>query len=629
MALEQSEIELLVKAATDKAKPFIGKGGDRSRLIKPVENLNDQDKTRWPEYYPGYNKKVQEFEDILVHSMEGIFPERLFAEAAPNQEPKEFEYMKKNYKPTTLPVFADYVSTTSRPWHKSNWHIKYMEDDSIFSKETLQEYLSSEIPLYFSLENFMKNVMPSLKARDAEGVITVKPKDIVTIEKDGERVISPNDLIKPIPVYYSVKQVVSESSDHALILLKEKSVVTEGKNKIKAGLVYEFYDENTIWKITQIGRRIDFIFEAVLFFQHNWGHLPVYKLMGIPHAQEEKVVYQSPFLFAVPNLDLVAIYQSDLQATIKKCAYPYRIMIGDVCEFEDDEGNQCDKGRIAALDKEGELTASKVCPSCFGAGLVSRVSRLGTMLLKPESSVEGGDETRMTAKPMEYVSPPVDILGFMRSEIHEHETRGRRILHLNTTNDIAKGSEDATATAHAINLKAMAAFVAPISDQMFFLYQNVIDAIGWMRYGAAYKRPEIAFPTTFDFSTEADYVNKISQASEAGVPPVIIEQILLQFIRTIYINDETSEKVFRLVAATDRLLPLTFDQINMKVARGTVAKWEEVLHCSSTSLIGELIEKDKEFLNKELSEQKTALEAQAKTKVITPATEEVEEIVGA
>ena len=76
--------------------------------------------------------------------------------------------------------------------------------------------------------------------------------------------------------------------------------------------------------------------------------------------------------------------------------------------------------------------------------------------------------------------------------------------------------------------------VAPISDQMFNLYANLLMAIGVMRYGDDWKKPNLKKPITFDFSTEADYIERLKVAHEASAAPIVIMQILKEFLGTIY-----------------------------------------------------------------------------------------------
>lgn len=610
MAFEEEEILSLVNQKVHIAIPFINKDKNRDGLVhpkanKPVRGVSQRDDElqELPEYYPGYNFKVGEHQAILVHAERALFPEKLFSDPMPNQTEEEFEYYRNNYKNTTRPVFMDYVSVTSRPFHNSNWSISYNED------EDFKEYVEN-MPVHGSLENFMKFVLPAIKAKDAEGVIATKPFRIPTTEnQEGETIIAENELTEPIPFYYTVEQVISYDFDHALIELFEKSIVFEGNRKLRAGFVYEFYDDTAIYRIVQVGQRIEYTFEIQAIFIHGCERLPVHKLKGVPVYNEDHILWQSPFLYAVPNLDLVLINQNNLQAVINKCVYPYRIMLGDRCEFQDKDHNQCHNGLISVEGHE-----DKTCPQCNGSGLRSRVSKVGEMLFAvPER--DDSTEASISQPLMQYVSPSIDTPQFLRNEIGENETRAKQILHLSTTNQKAQPRQDITATAKAIDLKSQAAFVSTISEQDFDIYKEVLVDIGCIRFGNNFTKPTLRTPITFDFSTEADYVARLKEAAEANADPIVIKQILIQFLETIYFTEGRQAKVLNLIEKTDSLMGLKPETIALKIARGTAEKWQDVLHCSPTTLIDELILDKENFLEQDFKAQQDQLIALATSKV--------------
>ncbi len=607
MAFTEEEILALTLEKVKIAKPFITKREDK-------KNPHNVTKEVLPEFYPGYNFLVNQYKDILPHSTHGAFPESLFDERAPNQEQKEFEYLKANYKSTTIPVFMDYVNTVSRPFHNSNWSIEYKKDEPMFEDQSFQFYVENEIHGFGSLENFMRTMIPTLKAKDAEGVIAVKPLRLpIAKNTDGEDIISETELVDPQPVYYNVEQVTSFSQDHALILLEEKSIVLEGQKRVRKGLVFEFYDDENIWRVIQVGKRIEFNFITELFFEHALEQLPVFKLMGVPQQMEARIKYHSPFLTAVPNLDLVLLNQSYLQAAINKSVYPYRIMIGQECDFVDNDGSRCEDGRIIEFGGDGDKDISRTCPSCNGSGLNSRISPLGELLLKPDDGREGD-----MIKPNEaltYVAPPTDTLKFLRSEIAENENKGKQILHLQSTDTKVQPAQDVTATKALTDFKALAAFVAPISNQTFNLYANLLKAIGIMRYGDDHKKPDLKAPITFDFSTESDYIERLRVAHEADAAPIVIIQIIKEFLGTIYFSDEEEGRVFRLIMEADELLSLSNDVISMKLARGTVTKAQELIHCTPLTLISELEAKDENFFDQDIETQVLQLTELAKARV--------------
>lgn len=597
------EILAIVKEKVEIAKPYIQNKGDLRGFI------GEDKKGMLPEYYDGYNIVVQEYESIKIHTDKGVFPQRLFTERSPNQTDEEFSYIKNNYKQTTLPVFMDYISSITRPFHRSNWSIEFQEDAPQFGEEGLQEYLKE-----MKLESYMRQVVPALKTKDAEGVIAIKPKYVPLLETEEGFEIA-DELIDPSPVYYESPRVITDSKEYVLIEIPEKSIVTEGNRQMQVGLCYEFYDDTNIWIIKQYGRRIDFTFEAELYYPHNWGKVPVTKLKGVPFVCSTGWRWQSPYLFAVDNLDLVVLNQSNLQASINKCVYPVRVMVGDVCDFEDHNGHRCDGGIIQWYNDEG-IKSSKLCNNCGGSGLRSRLSPTGELLLHPISRENEGEGN--INNPLSYVSPEVTTLEFLRTEIKEHEARARNILHLKQNDSKTQGSEQMTATEVATDMKALAAFVNTISDQMFDLMDFVIDAVGYMRYGESYREPQINKPTTFDYTTEEDYVYQISVMTEAGVPPMILHQVIRNYLNTIYMVEEMANNVFTVILAADRLLGLTSEDIKLKSARGVIQPFEDVIHCSAITLIDELVRENANYFEQDLEVQVEQLKDRAKSKLQSP-----------
>lgn len=577
--------------------------------LKQVDNAERTKRVVAPVYYPTYPIVTDYAERIAVHAEVGKFPDKLFAKRSPNQEDKEFQYVKENYKQVTLPVFVDYISTITRPFHDANWNIDYIEDDAKYKDEPFQEYVGKGIKNYGSVENFVKFIISHRKAVDANGVIVIKPHTLFVTEgeNEGELIIDPDRLNEPIPVYYASKKIVAEKLDeYLMVMLDEKSIVEYSGEKKRMGHKFEFYDEENIWIIEQTGKFIDYSFSATLFFNHEWHRVPAIKLMGVPQIIDNTLIWQSPFLYVTDILDLVALNHSNLQMSINTCVYPYRVMYGDVCDWKDAEGNICCSGVITTLDNKYHD-----CPSCKGSGLKSRISPLGTMLLKPKTRLEDGDST-MTQKPLEYISPEVTTLEFLENKIAKDEEKARKILHLQTSNSVVKGSENLTATGMSLDVKSMYAFVKTISDQTFCIWEFISDAIGFMRYGEDFKKPKFTYPTTFDFVTESDIIAQLKAAVDGGLPPFVIHSIIYRYLQTLYFNDATTASIFNLIVRADRLLTLSNEEVALKVSRGTVHNWEEILHTSAINFVNDLIDENPKFLEQDIITQKEQLIAKAK-----------------
>ena len=576
--------------------------------LKKIDNAERQKRKINPVFYPSYPIINDFMERISIHAEIGKFPDKLFAERSPNQEEKEFNHVKKNYKQITLPIFSDYISTITRLFHDANWNIDYVEDEPQYKENTFQKYVTEQIKNYGSLENFVKFIISQKKAIDANGIIAVKPHTIFTKKNGEELIIASDKLTEPIPVYYSSKKIVAFKQDeYAMIMLDDKSMINYGGVQKKMGYKFEFYDDQNIWLIEQTGKFIDYEFSMLIYYNHECNFVPVIKLMGIPQViEEEGIIWQSPFLYVTDILDIIALNHSNLQMSIDTCVYPYRVMIGDVCEWKDTDGNICCDGMITNKNNK-----TFECPSCHGTGLRSRISPLGTMLLKPKTRLEDGDST-FTQKPLEYISPQTTTLEFLENKIAKDEEKARKILHLQTSNSIIKGSENLTATGMTLDLKAMYAFIKTISDQTFFIWEFISNTIGFMRYGKNFKNPKFTYPITFDFVTESDIIAQLKTAIDGGLPPFIIHSIIYKYLQILYFNDVKTVLIFKLIVKTDRLLTLSNEQIALKVARGTVHDWEEILHTSAINFVNELIDENPNFLKQDFIIQKKQLIAKAK-----------------
>lgn len=563
-----------------------------------------------------YDLVCEQARRIAVHSKYGTFPEMLFKKRSPNQTEQEFEYIKENYKQVSLPVYADFKNQIFRIFQDTNFSISYKEDDSKFGDQTLQRYLNEELKKYGSLENFMKNFIPDPKLCDPNGVVVSRPSSFDVqegMDEDGNKTITAtpsteDDLLTPIPFYYTCRQVVDEKEGEWIMVLTDmQSKVKFGREIKKVGLVFEVYDRNTMWRVQQVGKFSDFQFEIFILWQHNLDIEPFKKLMGTPRFIGDKVVFESPFLPAVDLLDLVVLNSANLQAAINKSVYPYRIMLGDRCQFQHGE-QECNDGLFFREDG-----TSYNCPKCNGTGLLSRISVMGEMLIQPPSRTEGDGEVYIS-DPIKYVSPDTDVLEYLENNIDRNTETARRILHLSTSETKAAGPTDTTATGQALDLKALYAYLTPISDQIFRIWEYLTEAMGKMRYEADFQKPTFAYPKNFDFLTEADYIQQIKDMMDAGLPAQFITAVLEKYIDRLFSTNADKNAVFRLAIATDRFFTLTEAQMAVKLGNRVADGWEDILHSSSIFIIRDLMEDNPEFLEQDFKTQKDQVIAAAQEK---------------
>lgn len=582
---------------------------DKPRIGSQFISNSGDDVHHLPDYYDGYTLSVKWLEQIRIHAQKGVYPFALFSKQAPNQTPAEAEYVRANYKQTTIQVFKDMVDTYGRAYHENNWSIQFTPDADQYvnANQTFQQYLDSEFPEYGSLDNFVFTFLPPLKMMDAMGVVAIMPHEIPVIEKDGEQIIDPDELVEPFTKFYHTTRVVAYDEEFAVIESEERSIVDYNGKEMQDGLVYLIFDDQWIYKAIQVGKKVDYQFEVMEWFNHATGIVPVKRVEGIAIQIDETMMQQSPFLYATDILDEVLLDSALLRGIKPTCTYPFRVMVGEYCEFSiRDNGEQlvCDNGYHYRADG-----SKSICPECNGTGAKDRISPYGTLLIKPQKGANNGD-TISPDRAIYYASPSVETPNFLRQEIASGMSTAYDILHLKKTDNKVQGS--LTATEVASDQKSLIAGIKQNCIQLFDMYEWCIDVIGLMRYGVNYRKPIIKRPVNYDFYLEADYMAQINEAITSKQPPFVIQSIIYKYLQTLYYPDVQGQKVFNLISQADRLLTMTSEEINLKQAKGLVNNWEVVLHDSAINFVNSLMMDNSDFFEQDFAIQLEQLINKAK-----------------
>jgi hypothetical protein len=617
MALTEQEVAAIVAKYAVKLKDWKSRNDNDRYNQVTKERLAS---VTYPEYWEGYNYAARQFDAMSPHIRGDVYPAHLFAVRAPNETKQQSDYIRANYKPITLPVFEDFKATISRAFADQNWSVQYKgEKDERFGSDTFEDYINNQISIFGSLELFVKAMLPTLKLSDPNGILAIFPDKVMTSTNEEGVEVATNDLVNPEPHYYSCKRIVAQDTEkYTMVVSQYYSQVKEGNKIENQGQVLFLFDDTYVWRIEQGGKKSDYKFsEPFIHYTHNLGYVPVIKLMGTPMLIGDSVVFNSPFLTSVPLLDQVVLDNSYLGMVKATSAFPFMVSLGESCEFMDNEGNKCSDGHIMDTINGG----SRTCPSCNGAGIRSRFSPSGVLLIRPKSNFSEGD-TGLNGEYVKFVSPPMDTLKFLREEIDTHIIKSRSVLHINNSDQAIQGNEANTATGSMNKMRSMYAFLKPISDQMFAIWEFTMSTIGAMRYGEFFGGVTLVYPTTFDVTTPSDYLSIITEGINAGVPPSVTFANVYNYVKAINYTDEQSNAMYELIMAADELFLMSSADIALRIANGTVEKWQDVLHSSAPQLIMELIrnfvptQDAEQFFELSLEEQIVALRDLAVSKVV-------------
>ncbi len=548
-----------------------------------------------PEYFPGYRFRVALRDRVRAHAELGHVPERLLHRRHPHLAPEEAGWLRDNWKQTTLPVFQDFKTTIARVFHDPNWDVDWKNtQNERVDNLTLPEYVA-RLPLWGSLENFWKTVLPDIKLIDANALLVVRPRRVdrvaVTDDEGQEQlVVDSGQALEPVPVLYDCGRVVGEEpGEWYLVEVPERSEVDYGGHVKPYGRIFELYDRDRILRLEQFGRFADHQFRAVEYFRHNWGEVPAWYLGGVTELREGRPHQVPRFRYATDLLDLALLLEQYHNAVLAKCAFPHKIMYGTACDHTWTGANgaqlTCEGGTAYDAQRQGFVP----CPACQGTGLRERLSPLGVLLVRPPSA-EKQNDAALPQRPLEFVAPDVEVPRLLMEQISLYEHKARKILHLHDSSTRVTGAEQQLATGMLLDEKARMDFMAPEAWQLFYLLEQMLRAINWQRYGRkeSEAQPIVTYPTSYDFQTEADYLDQLQVARAAGAPPVVLEQLLRRYLRAIYAGEPDQAAAVETLLAADRLLALSADELVRQRSTGAITPADEVLHASGVNLLTSL-----------------------------------------
>lgn len=551
----------------------------------------------WPEIWSGYRDVIRQYERILIHSNSDHFPEKVFKDIIPESPDKAIDYLKTNYEPTTHPVFGDFVNTVLRGVNNSTTNYEQV-------REEFWTYLDKEIPNYKNLDSFFSAIETDLTLIDPMGVITVRPEMIPTTEIEGQTVIEGD--INPTLFYYECWRIIDfQPGVRCLILVNENTNLDAG-NK---GYVFHEYTPNEIIIYRQTGKFLDWTFSEEVFFPHNLGQMPAFRLGGSPIVVDNKIHYVSSFYRAVAPLNEAMKDNAFLAVFKRRSAFATLVRVASACEYMDEKSYRCINGWLDTVSEDGERKKRK-CPSCEGTGITSGASPFKDFTVPASNKnvptgYKAGDM-------MQYVSPPVETANLLRTEIEGHLRQARAVLHIEHSNSF---TDVKTATQSGIDLKSTVAFVLPIVQVIINVKQRVADVMVKMKFGNEATAPIYTAPKNIDLKTASDYLEDLKLAEEAGLPPIVKSMILRDYLVQTFVTSDAAEKVLDAVMHSDRF----FERSPAEMALVTNAEpWERVLHDSAYSIAVMVVNEVMNFYELPIPQQVALLQQKAKDITPTP-----------
>ena len=568
-----SFIDKLVSEAV--SKMTLNKVGERMYSFKNGYNINSY-YDRLPAFNHLYKETIRQHDIVSVHSKLGVFPYEILRSKAPNQSPEEWEYQMGLYESYTNSTWNRAKNKTKIIANKQNYSITGWDEEQ-------KPYFYTDYPEYHNIESFFFDIVRDRKIDYPNQILLIKPDDIPGYYDEDEIFhADQSELISPVAYIIDEINIVEFDENEYLLIISDKSVKyvgIDGKMRYD-GIEFEFFDKNSYWKIKQVGvENKKPVFEYTLMYEHNWGYLPARKLVGKPVVSEDgDVYYHSWFIDAVPDLNDVIRLSSNLMMSTYKLAFPIIIAVVDRCNYTDHLGQSCNNGRLWMADKGvfGE------CPSCNGTGKQSSHSPTGVYEIAATRGV-GQENNLAMSPPIQFAAPDSNILEYTKLQIEEKKRSAFSFLF---ESEEAKSN---TATGSALEKEEFHSFLLQFSNELFDLMEFTIEAIGFMRYGEAFKMPSIRRPTYFSFRTNNDITVEIGEALKNNLPQPYIKELINESTNTRFNTNAEAEYETELAMQIDRLW--SKDSMTIRTMIGvTCTKVEAIIHDSFSTFYKQIID---------------------------------------
>jgi hypothetical protein len=514
-----------------------------------VDNINLLDSK--PDAYPHW---LEVKHQAIRHTL-AVPPGDLLELQRPNESENVREYRLANYRAITHEGAVKFNDKAARIINGSNWTLAVASEDLREWIEGAEFSIGNGEQVKFR-EYFCRLVMPC-SFEDPNAVLLAFPFNIKNPDTPPANPINEGGLQSNEAV--SIKTFIVPS-DHIYYIDESvmawyagyKVEVKKG-NTVKAAKVFFIVDRFNYYRYMPV--RIDdqhkIVYELQLWYNHDTGEgdkheLPINVLGGTlvkdPHI--DGVTYNESFMKSYFEYgDEVIVSFSDYQAVRVKSAYPIKVMTEQPCQQCHGEGR---------YKKDDEYQR---CGSCNGTGTASGLSPFKDLIVEQSVGVESN------RPPLEYVSPPVDVLKYMNEDWRNLLKDAKKSINLDLLESVVESGE-----AKKQRLQDLQDMLGKIAGNLFDVITRYLWHVECLIHPNRNDRvmPVISEPSSFDIKSE-----EILREEALNAPLADAFTAMMEYNRRKYRGDEKLIRVKELALMYAPLLAVKdIQELNTLLAIG-------------------------------------------------------------
>jgi hypothetical protein len=527
--------------------------------------------------------------------VEGDKPSKLLNIVRPNEQPDVKRYREESYQPVTKSLSEKVINTINKIFNPRLWEFKW---PTMSNQDTLEKYLTEDLPYYRSVMNFITETFTQKDFSDPNGAIVVLPKNFDIPE---------TELYEPVPIIYSAESLVDFVDDQYYTFL--------------FGDVIKIFTTRQVLKFKRVVKNSKIEWELIFEYTHDFGFVPVFRLGGIIKGKLTPYWYNSWISGVLPHWNQVVSLTSDLQA-----AYVNHLYM-DKWEFATECDNpSCNSGMVEStianeLGKDGNpVIVETKCGTCMGTGRVTR-SPFGVHTINRDAL---NPDAPLPTPPAGYIDKPIDVVDKVEDRIKKEEERGLASINMEVVQMVG---EDQSGVAKTVDREDLNAFLSRYSRHVFeYVLPNLIFNIAAWRYSEVVDvskiLPEISQPKDFNVLSLGQLTNEYKDASNANVSANYLQHIEGELVQSKFANSDMARKKNEAIIKLQPYPGKSIDQLLTLKGLGE-SEWMIYKSIHIIELVEMAMENDARFLDKSRKDQREIIDEMAK-EAIEP--EEVETI---
>ncbi|MEO9145095.1 MAG: hypothetical protein ABI237_06010 [Ginsengibacter sp.] len=506
-----------------------------------------------------YMETVLQYYPLKVHA-DGEFPTVMIIMRRPSETDDILLYRKMTYKPITKLPISKVISSLTKIRRSPDWTINFNKDNipgKIVAEETLENYISNNLPGYGSITDWAFNILLKQNAIDANAVIAVLPMEQVQA----------NAYVKPVPLIFNSDHVIEYNEQKQFAILKSRRKIDYQLDNESFQPGYRFYYIDDLEFIIYEQSKDGFV--PVMQQSHNLGKMPVFKVRGESFKSYDNMVVNRSRLDAmIPFLDEAACEYSDLKGSKIQHLYPL---------FWYYQNKNC-----AVCNGVGKIATDlgdKECTKCNGTGKI-KFSPYAHIQVDPPSI----GQTAVPNPPAGYITRDTAILGLQEASVESNIFKSLSAINMQFLDQTPL---NVSAVAKAVDREELTNFVYNFAEDLIASIDRTIFWINEWRYSYIVPDmqqrqdmlPNIPVPMNFDLLPANYLMDEITTARRNSVNPFLLATLEQQLAAKKFYNEPELAETIKLFFDLDPLSGYTIDE--KTTLRGNSAITEEDFVISS------------------------------------------------